>query len=79
MKKLKFIFAGAILLGSLASCEKEEVTTNEEEVQTTQTTKEQENAGFGRSLAQFKNVDEYIYTMDYRNTQNLFLRKFRRT
>ena len=73
MKKLKFIFAGAILLGSLASCEKEEVTTNEEEVQTTPTTKEQANAGFGGSLAQFTIVDEYIYTIDYRTLNIFFL------
>ncbi|MEO9533427.1 MAG: hypothetical protein ABJG68_00400 [Crocinitomicaceae bacterium] len=72
MKKLKFIFAGAILIGALASCEKEEVTTNEE-VESTSQTKEQANAGFGGSLAQFTIVDEYLYTIDYRTLNIFFL------
>lgn len=71
MKKLKFIFAGAILMGSLASCEKEEVTTNEEEVLPTMQTKDQASSGSGGSLAQFTIVDEYLYTIDYR-TLNIF-------
>lgn len=73
MKKLKFIFAGALLMGSLASCEKEEVTTNEEEVQPIIQTKDQASTGLGGSLAQFTIVDEYLYTIDYRTLNIFFL------
>jgi hypothetical protein len=58
-------------MGSLASCEKEEVTTNEEEVQPIIQTKDQASSGLGGSLAQFTIVDEYLYTIDYR-TLNIF-------
>jgi hypothetical protein len=72
MKKLRLIFAGAFVLGALASCEKEEVTTNEEEVQVIPTTKDQASSGYGGSLSQFTIVDNYLYTIDYR-TLNIFL------
>jgi len=71
MKKLRLLFAGAFVLGALASCEKEEVTTNEE-AQDQPTTKEQASSGFGGSLAQFTIVDNYLYTIDYK-TLNIFL------
>lgn len=70
MKKLRLLFAGAIVVGTLASCEKEEVTTNEDTNQDSPT-KEQVNSGFGGSLAQFTIVDDYLYTIDYR-TLNIF-------
>ncbi len=72
MKKLRLIFAGAFVIGALASCEKEEVTTNENEVQETPTNKEQAGSGYGGSLSQFTIVDNYLYTIDYK-TLNIFL------
>ena len=47
MKKLRLFIAGAFVLGALASCEKEEVTTNENTNQDTPSTKEQETPGSG--------------------------------
>jgi hypothetical protein len=72
MKKLRLIFAGAFVLGALASCEKEEVATNEQDAQDNVTTKDQVTSGYGGSLAQFTIVDNYLYTIDYR-TLNIFL------
>lgn len=71
MKKLRLFIAGAFVLGTLASCEKEEVTTSKNEDQTPNQTKEQVGNGVGGSLAQFTIVGDYLYTIDYR-TLNIF-------
>lgn len=70
MKKFKLFIAGAFVIGALASCEKEEVATNES-VETTPTTKDQFSVGQGGSLSQFTIVGDYLYTIDYR-TLNIF-------
>jgi hypothetical protein len=71
MKKLRFLVAGAFLFGVLASCEKEEVTTNEDDQQIQPATKDMASSGNGGSLAQFTIVDDYLYTIDYK-TLNIF-------
>ena len=73
MKKLRLFIAGAFVLGALASCEKEEVTTNENEVVEPQTsmTKDPVSSGNGGSLAQFTIIGDYLYTIDYK-TLNVF-------
>ena len=74
MKTFQFKLGTILLAGSMifSSCEKEEVTTNEEEVQVMPTTKDQASSGYGGSLSQFTIVDNYLYTIDYR-TLNIFL------
>lgn len=71
MKKLRLLLAGAIVFGTLAACEKEEVTTNEDNSSNTPTTKNQSGDGYGGSLAQFTIVGDYLYTIDYK-TLNVF-------
>lgn len=72
MKKFRYIIAGAFLFGALASCEKEEVTTNEEDQTVQPATKNQlSSSGNGGSLAQFTIVGDYLYTIDYK-TLNIF-------
>lgn len=70
MKKLRFLVAGAFVVGALASCEKEEVTAPELAAED-QTKEQSSGAGFGGSLAQFTIVEDYLYTIDYK-TLNIF-------
>ena len=65
MKKVKFYLAGALLMGALIACEKEEVQTEQEAAENNQT-KEQVKNGYGGSLAQFTVVDGHLYTIDYK-------------
>ncbi|MCB9224486.1 MAG: hypothetical protein R2780_14850 [Crocinitomicaceae bacterium] len=73
MKKFRYIIAGAFVIGALVSCEKEEVTTNENEQDQLEqpATKNAESVGNGGSLSQFTIVDDYLYTIDYK-TLNIF-------
>lgn len=72
MKKFRYIIAGAFLFGALVSCEKEDVTTNEEDQTVQPATKNQlSSSGNGGSLAQFTIVGDYLYTIDYK-TLNIF-------
>ncbi|MEX1002388.1 MAG: hypothetical protein WDZ35_09770 [Crocinitomicaceae bacterium] len=66
MKKLKFYIAGVCLIGSLGSCEKEEVTTVEQDSTSNSPTKEQVKNGYGGSMGQFTIVDNYLYAIDYK-------------
>jgi len=70
MKKLRFLVAGAFVMGALVSCEKEEVTTQDLASQN-QTKEHTSGTGFGGSLAQFTIVEDYLYTIDYK-TLNIF-------
>lgn len=70
MKKLRFLVAGACVMGALVSCEKEEVTT-QDTVSQNQTKEHTSGIGFGGSLAQFTIVEDYLYTIDYK-TLNIF-------
>ena len=70
MKKLRLFVAGAFVLGALASCEKEEVTTNDN-ANNNAPTKDMVSNGAGGSLAQFTIVDDFLYTIDYK-TLNIF-------
>lgn len=65
MKKLRFFIAGAFVLGALASCDKEEVLTNDGST-SNHASKNMASGGNGGSLAQFTIVDDYLYTIDYR-------------
>ena len=71
MKKFRYIIAGAFLFGALVSCEKEEVTTNEDDQTIQPATKNAVSSGNGGSLAQFTIVDNHLYTIDYK-TLNIF-------
>jgi hypothetical protein len=73
MKKLRLFIAGAFVLGALASCEKEEVTTNDTDQSTNPGTKNMVSNGSGGSLAQFTIVDDYLYTIDYRTLKIFYL------
>ncbi|UKN00720.1 hypothetical protein K6119_13365 [Paracrocinitomix mangrovi] len=73
MKKLRLIVAGALVLGVITSCDKEEINTNEaeEETSSTSNTKAPTSTGEGGSLAQFTIVENHLYTIDYK-TLNIF-------
>jgi hypothetical protein len=66
MKKFRYVIAGAFLFGALVSCEKEDVTTNEDNQTIQPATKNQMTSGNGGSLAQFTIVGDYLYTIDYK-------------
>lgn len=71
MKKVRLFIAGAFVLGALASCEKEDITTNDDSSTQENATKNMVSTGNGGSLAQFTIVDDHLYTIDYK-TLNIF-------
>lgn len=66
MKKLKKYMFVALCGAALISCEKEEVTTLDNNNATVQT-KNQLSSGLGGSMAQFTIIDNYLYTVDYKS------------
>lgn len=73
MKIFKFLSTALIISGLAMSCEKEEVTVEEDGSTNPPTTKNAMNptTGLGGSLAQFTIVGDYLYTIDYK-TLNIF-------
>lgn len=64
MKLLKKYIIGALCIGAMVACEKEEIQTADQN--NTTDTKQVIGIGQGGSMAQFTIVDDYLYTVDYR-------------